>query len=73
MAGAVWIDHHDPGSGAILERNTCASGVLVEASLGDAGDDALAHLGFQRFGRQAELGRKQLGINGDLAVYDGDR
>ena len=50
-----------------------ASGVLVDAGLGDAGDDALAHLGLQRFGRQTELGRGQLGIDGDLAVRDGDR
>ena len=61
-----------PDPHAILESNPCVSGVLVDAGLGDAGDVALAHLGLQRFGRQAELGREQLGIDGDLAVCDGD-
>jgi len=70
---AVGIDHHGPGSRAIPESNPRASGVLVDAWFGDAGDVALAHIGLQRSSRQAELGREQFGIDGDLDVWDSDR
>ena len=67
---AVGLDHHGPGSRAMPESNTCASGVLVDACLGDAGNDALAHLRLECLGRESELGREQLGVDGDLAVCE---
>ena len=48
--------HSHPGSCAIPESKACASGILVDAGVGDAGDVAPAHLELHRFGRQPSLG-----------------
>ena len=47
--------------------------IIADRGRGDAVDAALAHLDLECHGREPELGREQLGIDGDLAVYDGDR